>query len=148
LAAVFGIREDLPDSVAAVNAEIDRLSVLRLTDLAAEVMVRGFGPGGPGGPGRPGTLEAPTLTPERVSLNDVARALTPAFTARAAGPEQQVRLSHLVAEALQALEHAMLVRVSWRGGMENYVATRAGRAAVETGAVGGILTAGAVHGLS
>ena len=143
MSLAFGTRVDLPDSVAAVNAEIDRLGALPLPELAAELMVRGFGPGGPGVPGRPGTLEAPTLTPERVGLNDLARALTPAYTARAAGPEQQVRLSHLVAEALQALEHAPLVRVSWRGGMENYLATRAGRAALEAGAVADLLTADA-----
>jgi hypothetical protein len=31
-----------------LHAEIHRLSALPLTELAAEVMVRGFGPGGPG----------------------------------------------------------------------------------------------------
>ncbi len=37
---------------------------------------------------------------------------------------------------------AALVRVSWRGGMENYLATRAGRAAVAQGEVARILAAG------
>ena len=39
-------------------------------------------------------------------------------------------LEQLIAEGLQVLEHASLVRVSWRGGMDDYTATRRGRAAV------------------
>lgn len=101
-----------------------------------------FGPDGPGGPGKPGTLEAPGQTAERVALGEIARVLTPAFPGRDVGPDQTVLLSYLAAEALQALEHAALVRVSWRGGMENYLATRLGRAAVERSAVERVLGGG------
>jgi hypothetical protein len=50
-------------------------------------------------------------------------------------PEQHNWLLHLVAEALQALEHASLVRVTWHGGNGHYRATRRGRLAVERGTV-------------
>ena len=95
-------------------------------------MIKEFGrdgPGGPGGPGKPGTLESPGGTAEHVGFAGIARVLTPAFSGRGVRPEQTMFLSLLVAEALQALEHASLVRVSWRGGMEDYLATRPGRAA-------------------
>ena len=142
MSPMFGHQADGADGAAALQAEIDRAGVLPLPELAAEVMARAFGPDGPGGPGRPGTIDGPAEASNRLTLTDVARAFTPAFAARGAGADQLHRLSLLLAEALQLLEHAALVRVSWRGGMENYLATRAGRAAVAQGAVTRVLAGG------
>jgi hypothetical protein len=117
-----------------IPAEIARLEGLALSQLAAEVMARGFGPDGPGAPGKPGTIEAPSSSAERVRLNDIARVATPAFIASDDAAEQ-THIGNLVAEALQALELAALVRVDWRGGTESYFATRRGRKALAGGEV-------------
>jgi len=56
---------------------------------------------------------------------------------------QLTLLRHLAGEAVQALEHAALIRVSWQGGGQHCVATRLGRSAVERGTAGLILSGGA-----
>ena len=143
LAPFFGNKEDTPggsvsDDTATMNAEIARLDGLSLADLALEAMNRGFGPDGPGGPGKPGTIESPE-TSERLVVLDIARTFTPAFAGKGVTQIQMQQLTTLVAEGLQVLENASLVRVTWRGGMEHYMATRRGRRAVEDGSLAGIL---------
>ena len=134
---LFGGKESNPADAAAVNAEIDRLGSMPLPRLAAEVMVRGFGPGGPGAPGQPGTIEASARLTAVVYVGEteIARAVTPAFASRAGTADQYNWLRALVAEALQALEHASLVRVTWHSGNQHYIATRRGRRAVAQGMV-------------
>jgi hypothetical protein len=135
VAALFGKKEeDGEGSGAAVAEEIARLEGLALPALAAVVMEKGFGPEGPGGPGKPGTIEAPDLSAPRVRLNEVAAAVTPAYAATSDAREQ-LRIAALVAEAIQGLELAALLRVTWRGGTEDFVATRRGRGAQERGEV-------------
>jgi len=56
---------------------------------------------------------------------------------------QLALLRHLAGEAVQALEHAALIRVSWQGGGQHCVAMRLGRLAVERGTAGLILSGGA-----
>lgn len=144
MAALFGRKDDDrgddADGDAAVAAEIARLAALPLAELAAEVMAKGFGPDGPGAPGGPGTIEAPALSAERVRLNEVAAAVSPAYTATSDAGEQ-LRIADLVGEGVQALELAALVRVTWRGGTEDLRATRRGRAAQERGEVAALVTA-------
>ena len=137
MSPLFGGKESSPADIAAVTAEIDRLSSMPLPRLAAEVMVRGFGPGGPGAPGRPGTIEASArLTAVTyVGETEIARAVAPAFAAPAGTADQHNWLRSVVAEALQALEHASLVRVTWYGDNQHYIATRRGRQAVAQGMV-------------
>ena len=142
MSPMFGHKDGGQDGAAAMQEEIRRAAALPLPELAAEVMASVFGPDGPGGPGRPGTIDGPAEAANRLTLADVTQAFTPASAARGAGADQLHLLSLLLAEALQLLEHAALVRVSWRGGMENYLATRAGRAAVAQGEVARILAAG------
>jgi hypothetical protein len=133
---LFGHKdEDTGDDVAALEAEIARVDGLAPARLAAEVMEKGFGADGPGGPGKPGTIEAPASGSERVGVLEITRRFTPAYTGRGVAREQQLRLSQLVEEGLQLLGNAALVRVSWRGGFDDYRATRAGRAALERGEV-------------
>jgi hypothetical protein len=112
-------------------------------------MSKGFGPEGPGGPGKPGTLEAPTVTVDRTTAGSIASEFTPAFRARTVGPELQLRLGQLVAEGLQLLEHASLVRAQWHtnAGTLDYAATRLGRAALEHDAVDRILGGGSLLGV-
>jgi hypothetical protein len=134
---LFGKKDEAPakaagGDVAQMEAELERLAALPLPELAAEVMSKAFGPDGPGGPGKPGTIEDPTSS-ERVRMNEIARAVTPLYAGSGVGSEQQVRLTNLIAEGLQILENAALVRVSWRGGTEDYCATRRGREALERG---------------
>src|ERR1700749_221617 len=99
-------------------AAVEDIGDLMLPRLAAEGMEKAFGPEGPGAPGRPGTIEAPGVASERVQLADVARAVTPAFLATNDAAEQ-VRIGNWVAEGLQALELAALIRATWRGGTED-----------------------------
>jgi hypothetical protein len=137
MAALFGKKSDDGEAQATgpqAGEEIARLEGLALPDLAAEVMAKCFGPGGPGEPGRPGTIEAPGLADERVRLNDVAGAVSPAYTATSDATEQ-LRIANLIAEGLQALELAALIRVTWRGGTEDFRATRRGRGGQERGEV-------------
>jgi hypothetical protein len=148
MSPLFGDKEDGQDGIAAMNAEIERVSSLPLQRLAAEVMIKGFGPDGPGGPGKPGTLEGPMAqsTSDRTSILEIATAFTPAYRARAVGPELQLRLGNVIGEGLQVLEHSSLVRVQWHsnvGGLD-YIATRLGRAAVERDAVDRILDGGSL----
>ncbi len=114
--------------------EIARLEALSLGALAAEVMDKAFDQGGPGAPGKPGTIEAPGISDERVRLNDVARAVTSALV-ESDDAAEQIHIGNLVAEGLQALELAALVRVTWRGGTEDFAATRRGRSAQAAGEV-------------
>ena len=127
-----------PGDGAVFEAEIERVGGLPLAEVAAEVMAKGFGPDGPGGPGKPGTLESPGDA-QRVGLAELVRAVSPASAGRSVSATQTLRFGFLIAEGLQALEHASLIRVSWRGGFEDYHATRLGRAAVEQNAVGRVL---------
>ena len=128
----FGAKAAGQDDVAAMQAEIARMGSLPLHRLAAEVMIKGFGPDGPGGPGQPNTIENP-LGVRRVELEHIAREFTPAFYGRGVGPDLNKPLMSLIAEGLQVLEHAALIRVTSRGGVEHYLATRRGREVVQSG---------------
>lgn len=144
MSPLFGAgKDDGADNAAAAAAEIERLSSLPLAQLGAEVMMKGFGPDGPGGPGKPGTLEAPyELSAERVGLAQVTRAVTPLYAAKGVGPDSEHKLAQIVAEGIQVLEKACLVRTSWNGGQDNILATRLGRATLEQGTLERVLSGG------
>jgi hypothetical protein len=94
-----GSKDDDQDGIAAMNAEIERVASLPLPQLAAEVMIRGFGPDGPGGPGKPGTIEAPTMLPvPRTTVSSIAVRFIPPHRPRSIGMDLQVRLNQLIAE--------------------------------------------------
>ncbi len=138
----FAARDDGQDEVALMEAEIERVSSLSLPHLASEVMIRGFGPGGPG---QPGTPEAPTIQGvPRTSAFTIARAFTPAHQAKGVASGQRLRLEMMIAEGLQILEHACLIRPETHANSStlSYVATRLGRAAVERGEVDHLLSDG------
>jgi hypothetical protein len=147
---MFGNKEDdkqykLEQWQHAMRQEIARLDALPLADVAAEVMIRGFGPGGPGADddaisvGRDRVNAGPTAAD--ISLLIVAdRGFTfPIPTAGELKLRQQ--LTRLVAEGLQQLEHASLVRCQMHSemGIFDWAATRYGRAALQRGDVQAIL---------
>jgi hypothetical protein len=125
----------------AMQAELGRLSALPLEELAIEVMVRGFGPGGPGADddtislGQANVGAGPTA-------GDISMRFVPdrGFAFPVPTPDDvQLReqVSRLVAEGLQELEHASLVRCQMHTSMGTFdwTATRRGRAALQSGAV-------------
>ena len=131
----------------AMQAELGRLSALPVEELAAEVMIRGFGPGGPGADddaillGQANIGAGPTA-------GDISLLFVPdrGFTFPVPAPEEvqlRERMTRLVAEGLQELEHASLVRcqVHTAMGTFDWVATRRGRAALERGVVERVMRA-------
>jgi hypothetical protein len=113
---------------AALRAEVERLEALPIARLAAEVMVKGFGPGGPG------FAQREPYAATAVSVGRIAHLFQPQGVRH---PDLSRRLSQVVGEGLQVLEHQSLIwvpSVSENFGMM-YTATRRGRAALEANAV-------------
>ncbi len=142
--ALFGSREDRDVADGALAAEIERLDRLPLPALAAEVMGKGFGPGARwedpeeevtvGGPG----------AGAGATVEGIAAAMAPEDTARGADERTLRRLQRLVAEGIQALEHAALVRAQQHAavGALDYTPTRLGRTALAAGAVAQVVEGG------
>ncbi len=142
--ALFGSRADRSMEADALEAEIERLDGLPLPTLAAEVMGRAFGPGAEwedpeeevtvGGPGdgAGGTVEA------------IADAMAPDGMTRWVDDRARLRLARLAAEAVQALEHASLIRVQTHTGTDgfDYTPTRRGRTVLAAGAVAEVVGGG------
>jgi len=129
----------------AIQAEFERLSALPLIELAAEVMIRGFGPGGPGADDEAITLgQANADAGPTAELISFKFAPERGFTFPLPPPEDfklRDRIAKLVAEGLQELEHASLVRCQMHTAMGylDWAATWRGRAALERGEVQSIL---------
>src|SRR3954454_5389373 len=83
---------------AALRTEVDRLGGLPLAGLAAEIMARAYGPGRPGADGSPltGVLVANEFISDEAAWSDEDLA--------------REQLVGIVAEGIQVLEHACLVR--------------------------------------
>jgi hypothetical protein len=143
-------QEQLKQWRAAVEAEFERLNALSLAELATEVMVKGFGPGGDNRDdyditvGQANRGAGPTVAeissyvqPERgfewVPNSQEFELVEPTLD----------RITKLVAEGLQELEHASLVRCQLHTemGYLDWAVTRRGRAALERGEVAGVLQA-------
>ena len=122
---------DWTEAASAVfGAEVERLEALPMAQLAAEVMARGFGPSGY----LPGLMRRKPHALVRAYVSNVAAMFEPEG-ARDAGLSQ--RLSEVVSEGLQVLEHESLIRVcrvSESSGV-GYAPTRRGRAVLEADAV-------------
>jgi hypothetical protein len=113
---------------AALRAVVERLEALPMARLAAEVMVKGFGPGGPG------FAQREPYAASAVSVSRIAHMFQPQDARHA---DLYRRLSQVVGEGLQVLEHQSLIwapTVSENFGIM-YAATRRGRAALEANAV-------------
>jgi hypothetical protein len=126
------------------NAELSRITALPLADLAAEVFTKGFGPGGPGADddkisvGQANISAGPTAS-------DITHLLVPDRPGFPSPDDLALmgKMERIVAEALQALEHASLVRTQIHTAMGSFdfAATRKGRAALEQGTVQKLLAA-------
>ncbi|HEX4308092.1 MAG TPA: hypothetical protein VHZ54_18795 [Solirubrobacterales bacterium] len=135
--ALFGSRVDRSAEADVLEAEIERLDQLPLPELAAEVMGKAFGPGAEwedpeeevtvGGP-----ADAAGATVEAITI-----AMAPEGSTRAVDDRTRLRLQRLIAEGVQALEHASLVRAQMHTAMGgfDYTPTRLGRTALAAGAV-------------
>jgi len=124
---LFG-SDDKEKAKAAAAAEVERLGALSPSDLAAEIMVRVFGPESPG-------WETMSSNRSGAWAEDVAKAFIP--TEYGLGDELRAELYGLVAEGIQRLEHAGLIVLNLRQHGQvtslRYVVTRAGRAALASG---------------
>jgi hypothetical protein len=136
----------------ALQVEFDRLNSLPLAQLAAEVMTKGFGPGGPGAHDEDVTVGQANINAGPTAAQIVGEFVGPrGFTFPVPSDEDlklHNRIARLVAEGLQELEHASLVRAQMHtamGGLD-YATTRPGRAALERGEVEGILAATSGYG--
>jgi hypothetical protein len=140
------------DSNPQLDAEVARLQGLSPAQLASEVMTKGFSaPYDPAVDGR----EIPEIADEffprpdwkmrdstvKAQVRKAQEEQTPGTT-----EQQLLVLADLVAEGVQRLEHASLVRLktNYNGGYFNagYAATRLGREALERNAVDQVLAGG------
>jgi hypothetical protein len=135
--ALFGSRGDRGAEVAELEAEIDRLDRLPLPALAAEVMANAFGPGAEWeDPEEEVTVGGPSIA-AGATVSAIATALAPEGSTKGADEGTRLRLQRLAAEAVQALEHAALIRPQMHtemGGLD-YTPTRLGRKVLAAGAV-------------
>ena len=123
---LFGRNEETEAENAALREWVAQWSALPLADLAEQVMLAAFGPGGPGS-------EGPT------SVYEIGRAIDPSDSVFAGDDEARQDLAILIAEGMQVLEHACLIRWTFSGGDHASMvwrATRLGKAAVAEGSVG------------
>lgn len=125
----------------AMQAEYERLYAMPLPDLAAEVMARAFGPGGPGHNDAAITVahDSNYTGPTVLAISEL---FVPDFNWgwEEQGPDDRnlrEQIVKLVAEGLQVLEHASLVRcqIHHAMGTFDWAATRYGRAVLEQGQV-------------
>lgn len=118
-----------------LRAELARISAMPLQALAAEAMVKGFGPGTKGADGATG-------------MGTIAGAFNPAMISVGIDQDALEKMFCVTAEAVQVLEHAGLVRSDVAGGGKVYgmvwSATRSGQQALEQDTVEHVLAGGSV----
>jgi hypothetical protein len=135
--ALFGSRGDRSAETAELEAEVKRLDQLPLSALAAEVMTKAFGPGARWeDPEEEVTIGGPNVG-AGATVAGIADAMAPEGSTRGADDGTWLRLQRLVAEAVQALEHAALIRPQMHTAMNSldYTPTRLGRTVLAAGAV-------------
>ena len=136
-----------------LDAELERLSALSSSQLAAEVMTEGFSSDyDPGDTGRTVVVIAAGFCPgPQLKLRDTTVRAQKRALQEASDPNstraKYLRLQDLVREGLQTLEKASLVQPKTtnqgEATMVGYVTTRLGRDALESNAVGRVLAGGA-----
>jgi hypothetical protein len=142
--ALFGSRADRSAEADALEAEIDRLDQLLLPALAAEVMGKAFGPGAEWeDPEEEVTVDGPSDGAGAV-VTAIAAEMAPDGSTRAVDDRTRLRLQRLVAEGMQALERASLVRAQAHTGTGalDYTPTRLGRKVLAAGAVAQVVGGG------
>jgi hypothetical protein len=142
--ALFGGRGDRNAEAGALDAEIERLDRLPLPALAAEVMAKGFGAGAEWeDPEEEVTVGGPNVDAGATAVG-IAAAMAPGGSTKGADERARLRLQRLVAEGVQALEHAALVRPQMHTAMNSldYTPTRLGRKVLAAGAVAQVVEDG------
>jgi hypothetical protein len=135
----FGRSEQATESRDSVlQAEGDRLEALSMSQLATEVMAKAFRPDGPGADRRV-TVDGPPIGAGPTVSAIVSRFVGSDKWDQAKREDSWERLKRLIAEGLQTLEHASLIRAQNHSGMLNYALTRSGQAALEQRTVERIL---------
>lgn len=131
----------------ATQAELEHLNALPLSELATEVMTKGFGPDGPGANDDSITLGQANAQAGPTAV-DISYRFAPDWDSRSSQLTSddvllRGQISKLVAEGLQELEHASLVRCQLHTAMGHFdwAATRRGRAALESDQIQSILEA-------
>jgi hypothetical protein len=135
--ALFGGKEARSAELDELAEEIERLDRLTLSALAAEVMGKAFGPGAEWeDPEEEVTIGGPADGAGATVLA-VAAAMAPGGSTKGAEERTRLRLQRLVAEGVQALEHAALIRPQGHTGIGalDYTPTRLGRKVLAAGAV-------------
>jgi len=135
--SLFGGRGDLEGDPDELAAEIERLDALPLPELAAEVMGKAFGPGAEyEDPEEEVTVGGPNAG-AGATVEGIATTMAPGGTTRGSDDPTRLRLQRLVAEGIQALEHAALVRPQLHTAINglDYTPTRLGRKVLATGSV-------------
>jgi hypothetical protein len=135
--ALFGGKGDQSTEVGELDQEIERLDRLALPALAAEVMGKAFGPGAESeDPEEEVTIGGPNVG-AGATVEDIAIGMAPGGTTKGADERTRLRLQRLVAEGVQALEHAALIRPQMHTAMNSldYTPTRLGRKVLAAGAV-------------
>jgi hypothetical protein len=115
---------------AAFRAEVERLEALPMAQLAVEVMAKGFGPRGY----LPDFVRREPYAVAAAHVRNIAQMFE---TGGARDADLYERLSEVVGEGLQVLEHESLIwaRSTAEGFGVGYAPTRRGRAALEADAV-------------
>lgn len=135
--ALFGSRGDRSAEAAELEAAVERLDQMPLPALAVEVMAKAFGPGAEWeDPEEEVTVGGPTAR-AGATVTGIATAMAPEGSAKGADERTWLRLQRLVAEAVQVLEHAELIRAQLHTAMTSfdYTPTRLGRTVLAAGAV-------------
>jgi hypothetical protein len=143
--ALFGGRDERSAEADALAEEVERLDRLPLSELAAAVMAKGFGPGaGWEDPEEEVTVEGPNVGAGATAVT-LAAEMAPGGSTKGTDPRTRLRIERLVAEAVQALEHAALLRPQMHTEMSglDYTPTRLGRKVLAAGAVAEVVGGGA-----
>jgi hypothetical protein len=139
--ALFGGRGDRSLELSELEDAIERLDRLPLPALAAEVMAKAFGPGAEAeDPEEEVTVGGPN-DGAGATVEDIATGMAPGGTTKGADERTRLRLQRLVAEGVQALEHAALIRPQMHTAMNglDYTPTRLGRKVLAAGAVAAVV---------
>jgi hypothetical protein len=139
--ALFGSRGDRSAEAAELEAAVERLDQMPLPALAAEVMAKAFGPGAEWeDPEEEVTVAGPEAG-AGATVEGIAAAMAPAGSTRGADERTRLRLQRLVAEAVQVLEHAELIRAQMHIGANglDHTPTRLGRTVLAAGAVADVV---------
>ena len=142
--ALFGSRADRGQEAEALEAEIERLDQLPLPTLAAEVMDKAFGPGAQWeDPEEEVTVGGPSAG-AGATVEMITTEMAPEGSTKAGDDRTRLRLQRLVAEAVQELEHASLLRAQMHASMGgfDYTPTRLGRTVLAAGAVAEVVGGG------